>query len=123
LLEALGEPRADATGEVRLFVGGPVQPDLAFVLHSSEYRLPDTIDIGGRAGMSTNRNVLRDLGGSGGPSKSLLIFGYSGWGPNQLEGELAAKSWFTAPADPKMIFDEDRDGLWDLAMQRRTRDL
>ncbi len=123
LLEALGEPRADATGEVRLFVGGPVQPDFAFVLHSPEYRQPDTIDIGGRAGMTANRTVLRDLGGSGGPSKSLLIFGYSGWGPNQLESELAAKAWFTAPADPA---DDLRRGPRQAvgpAMQRRSRDL
>jgi putative transcriptional regulator len=52
-----------------------------------------------------------------------LAFGYAGWGRGQLEGELAVNAWFTAPADTRFVFDEDRDRLWDLAMQRRTRDL
>jgi putative transcriptional regulator len=123
LLEALGEPNPDATGDVRLFIGGPVQPELAFVLHSPDYRQPDTLDIGGRLALTTNRAVLRDIATGSGPRKSLLAFGYAGWGPNQLEGELAHKAWFTAPADTALVFDEDRDKVWERAMERRTRDL
>jgi putative transcriptional regulator len=123
LLEAFGEPSPEATGEVRLFVGGPVQPELAFMLHTPDYRQPDTLDIGGRLALTTSRAVLRDLATGSGPSKSLLAFGYAGWGPSQLEGELAHKAWFTAPADLALIFDEDRATVWERAMARRTRDL
>jgi putative transcriptional regulator len=123
LLEALGEPHPEAKGDVRLFIGGPVQPELAFVLHTPDYRQPDTIDIGGRLALTASRAVLRDIAAGSGPRKSLLAFGYAGWGPNQLEGELAYKAWFTAPADTALVFDEDRDRVWGRAMERRTRDL
>ena len=47
-------------------------------------------------------------------------FVYAGWGPGQLESELTLGGWFTADADPRLVFDEDRDKLWDDAMARRT---
>jgi putative transcriptional regulator len=123
LLEALGEPHPEATGEVRLFIGGPVQPEFAFILHTPDYRQPDTLDIGGRLALTASQAVLRDIATGSGPSKSLLAFGYAGWAPNQLEAELAHGAWVTAPADLALVFDEDRDKVWELAMARRTRDL
>jgi putative transcriptional regulator len=123
LLDALGQDAAGAAGDVRIFWGGPVQPDRVFVLHDGDYRRPGSIDIGGRMAISAGRDVFRDLAAGTGPAKRLIAFGYAGWAPGQLEGELAAKAWFTAPADPKLVFDEDRDRLWEIAMERRTREL
>jgi putative transcriptional regulator len=70
--------------------------------------------------MTSDPEVLRDIGQHEGPRQSLVAFGYAGWGPGQLEGELAAGGWFTLPEDPKLVFDFDRDRLWDEAMKRRT---
>ena len=52
-----------------------------------------------------------------------MAFGYAGWGPGQLEGELAQRVWFTTPADAKLIFEEDRERVWEDAVTRRTQDL
>ena len=43
--------------------------------------------------------------------------------PVSFEAELARNDWFIAPADPKLIFDESRDRVWEEAMARRPRDL
>jgi len=123
ILEALGETDTAVAGQVRIFAGGPVQPDIGFVVHSAEYHRPDTIDIDGRVAMTSSREILRDIANHRGPSKSLIAFGYAGWGPGQLEGELAHGFWFTTPQDAKLVFDEDRDEVWDDAMKRRTQDL
>lgn len=123
LLEGTGNPDPDAEGNVRVFAGGPVQPELGFVVHSPEYRRAETFDIDGRVAMTASRQVLRDIGHHQGPAKSLFALGYAGWASGQLEGELARNSWFTTPEDPKLIFDDDRDRLWDDAMARRTREL
>lgn len=123
LLQALGEPRGDAKGMLRIFAGGPVQPELGFVIHSLDYRRPETFPIGDRLGMTANRQIFRDIAVGRGPQKSLVAFGYAGWAPQQLEGEMAAGAWFTAPADSAIVFDEDRDRVWERAMERRTRDL
>ena len=123
LLEATGHDDAGVAGILRVFAGGPVQPELGFVVHSAEYRRAETVDIDGRVAMTASRQVLLDIGHSQGPEKSLFALGYAGWGPGQLDGELARHNWFTTPEEPKLVFDDDRGNLWDDAMARRTREL
>jgi putative transcriptional regulator len=123
LLEATGHDDADVAGILRVFAGGPVQPELGFVLHSAEYRRAETVDVDGRVAMTASRQVLLDIGHSQGPEKSLFALGYAGWGPGQLDGELARHDWFTTPEEPKLVFDDDRERLWEDAMARRTREL
>ncbi len=97
LLEAAGDIHPDVEGSVRVFAGGPVQPELGFVVHSADYHRAETVDVDGRVAMTA--------------------------GPGQLEGEMARHNWFTAPEEPKLIFDDDRDNLWEETMARRTREL
>jgi putative transcriptional regulator len=123
LLEALGEKADGAAGNVRIFAGGPVQPELGFVLHSAEYRRADTMEIDGHMAMTSSREILRDIVANRGPKQSLVAFGYAGWAPGQLEGELMQGVWFTAPADAKLIFEEERERVWENAVTRRTQDL
>jgi putative transcriptional regulator len=123
LLEAAGDTGPKVEGNVRVFVGGPVQPELGFVVHSSEYRRAETVEVDGHLAMTASRQILRDIGHNQGPAKSLFALGYTGWGPGQLEGELARHDWFTAPEEPKLVFDDDRGNLWEEAMARRVREL
>jgi putative transcriptional regulator len=123
LLEALGQDAAGVVGSVRIFAGGPVQPEIGFVLHSTDYHRPETVDIDGRVAVTSSPQVLRDIANRQGPSKSLVAFGYAGWRSGQLEGELGQRAWLTAEDDEKLIFDEDRDAVWGQAMKHRTQDL
>jgi len=123
ILEMLGEKDTNVTGKVRIFAGGPVQPETGFVIHSSDYRGPGTIDVNERVLMTSSSQILRDIGNNKGPEKSLIAFGYAGWAAGQLEDELQRRVWFTIPGDPKLIFDEDREKVWDSAYSRRTQDL
>jgi len=123
LLQALGEPSAGAKGKVRIFLGGPVQPEIGLVLHSLDYRRPETKVVNADVAMTATPEIFHDLAAGHGPKRSLVAFGYAGWAPGQLEHELALNAWFTAPADEKLIFEEDRSRVWDLAMQRRTQEL
>ena len=123
LLEALGEKGSPVNGTVRLFAGGPVQPELGFVMHSPDYMGPQTLEVDGRVSVTMSLDILRDIATGKGPQKSLIMFGYAGWGPGQLEGEIARRSWTTVPADSKLIFDEDREKLWDIVYALRIQDL
>jgi putative transcriptional regulator len=120
LLEALKLDSKGSDGTVRLFAGGPVQPEVGFIVHSADYHRRGTVDIDDRVAMTTDPEVLRDIGHHQGPKQSLVAFGYAGWGPGQLEGELALGGWFTVPEDPKLVFDIDRDKLWDETIKHRT---
>jgi putative transcriptional regulator len=123
ILEMLGEKEPTVAGTARIFAGGPVQPEIGFIVHSPDYHRPGTTDINEHAAVTSSRDILRDIGNGQGPSKSLIAFGYAGWGPGQLEGELARRDWVIAPGDQRLIFDEDRDKVWDLAFSRRMQDL
>jgi putative transcriptional regulator len=123
LLERLGERDAAVEGSVQVFAGGPVQPQMGFVLHSGDYHRRETVVIDGRFAMTQSLEVLRDIAAKRGPHKALVAFGYAGWAPGQLEAELDSEAWYVAPANPHLVFDEARDKVWEQAMARRPRDL
>jgi putative transcriptional regulator len=123
LLEILGEKNNKVDGNVQIFAGGPVQPEAAFVIHTTDYHRSETIPINGHVAVTSSREVFQDIGHNKGPRKTLIAFGYAGWGPGQLEAELAHNDWFTAMADVVLIFEERRERVWDTAMERRSRDL
>ena len=123
LAKLLGDKEPAAAGTVRIFAGGPVQPEASFVVHSSDYQRAQTISVGANVAVTSSREILRDIGHGKGPNKSLIVFGYAGWGPGQLEGELEHRVWVAAPLEPKLIFDEDRNKVWERAYAHRTQDL
>jgi putative transcriptional regulator len=112
LLKALGTDASGVTDSIRVFHGGPVGTDVGFVLHTTDYRRPDTMEIDGHIALSEAADVLRDIGLGKGPKKSLVAFGYAGWGPSQLEDEISQGSWVTAPEDMALVFDDDRAKVW-----------
>jgi putative transcriptional regulator len=120
LLAALGDDTKGVEGTVKLFAGGPVQPQIGFIVHSPDYHRAETIPIDSHVAVTSSPDALRDLGHINGPRQRLVAFGYAGWGAGQLEGELAQGAWFTEPEDPKLIFDADPAKVWDAAMARRS---
>jgi len=52
------------------------------------------------------------------PPRARVLTGYAGWGPGQLDHELAASAWLTVDVDPTLIFDTPADEMWDQAIRR-----
>jgi putative transcriptional regulator len=123
VLQAFGENAEGVTAKAPIYLGGPVQVELGTVLHSTDYRRSGTLDIDGRVALTASIEIFRDIAAGLGPKQSLIAFGYAGWGPGQLEGEIALTAWFTAPLDLHLVFEEARDKVWERAMEHRTRDL
>jgi putative transcriptional regulator len=122
LLQAFGMDATGITGNARVFLGGPVSPEIGFVVHGADYRLTDTIDIDGRVALTPAPEVLRDIGLGKGPIKSLVALGYAGWAPSQLDDEIARGDWYNVAEDPALVFDDDRANVWTDAMARRKTD-
>ena len=118
LLAATGASAGGVHGSVPLYLGGPVDPQIGFVLHSAEYHVDNTVDIDGRVALSSGAQVLRDIGLGKGPRQSLVAYGYAGWAPQQLDDELREGAWETVPEDPTLVFDDDRARVWSDAVQR-----
>jgi len=123
LLQELGQKTDGASGTIAIYAGGPVEAAVGFVLHSAEYKRPGTMAIDKDLAATSSPAVLRDIATQRGPRKYIFAFGYAGWGPGQLENELALRLWFTAPGDAKLLFDDDPAKLWQDALDRRERAL
>ncbi|MHA6197748.1 YqgE/AlgH family protein [Pseudomonas wadenswilerensis] len=88
---------------VPIYVGGPVQTDRGFVLHTNEKAYQATIQLDDLA-LSTSQDVLFAIANGTGPRQSLITLGYAGWEAGQLEAELADNAWLNCPFDPEILF-------------------
>ncbi|WP_108893511.1 YqgE/AlgH family protein [Palleronia abyssalis] len=117
LLEQLSiEGEIAANGPI--FFGGPVENSRGFVLHSSDYRQDDTtLSIDDQMGMTATLDILQAMANGAGPDKSIVALGYAGWGPGQLEEEIAQNGWLIADAEPDLVFSGDHSGKWIAAIE------
>jgi putative transcriptional regulator len=118
LLEQL-EIDADAEqSAIRVHFGGPVEHGRGFVLHSADYEANGaTMSVTEEFGMTATIDILRDIAVGRGPARSLLALGYAGWGPGQLENEIAMNGWLTTEADQELVFTTKDDAKWAAALK------
>ncbi len=95
-----------------VFLGGPVDLDSAFFLHSGEYSPGQFIEITNEIRLSRDPQILRDIAKNKGPRDYRLMLGYSGWAPGQLENELMQDGWLTLPADYEDVFVIQPELMW-----------
>lgn len=119
LLKALKLDAEGAAGEIALHEGGPVERYLGFVLHSADVTTEDSWPVGRAYAFTANPTMLSTMAKGEGPKRALFVFGYAGWGPGQLEGEMAREDWVVVQADDAIVFDGAHDTKWKRAFERR----
>lgn len=98
-----------------IYLGGPVQPEAAIVLADFEsFDVDGRIVIGSIGLLSTYRGDS-ELG----IRRARVFAGYAGWGPGQLEGEIAEEAWIIEDAFPEDIFSEEPNRLWSAVLARK----
>ena len=101
--------------------GGPVEPGRGFVLHSTDWGGQDTLQVNDEKGelfaMTGTIDVLRAIAEGRGPKQWIVALGYAGWGEGQLDEEMTRHGWFTAKADPAMLFNTPTDERWGAAFK------
>ena len=118
LLEQLGIDRTADARDIRVHFGGPVEHARGFVLHTLDYRSDGgTLEVDDGIGLTTTLDVLEHLAQGQGPSTSLLALGYAGWGPGQLESEIAQNGWLTCSAERDIIFGRANELKWSAALK------
>jgi putative transcriptional regulator len=118
LLEQLSIETPAVKRDMRVHFGGPVETGRGFVLHSSDYQQDSTLMVGDTVGLTATVDILRAIADGAGPQQGLLALGYAGWAPGQLDSEIQANGWLSAPADPDILFDNELDTKWERALSK-----
>jgi putative transcriptional regulator len=104
--------------EAVVWSGGPVMPHTGWVLHEPT-DLPieeGRVDIVPGIMLSTSPERLRALAEKP-PGKIRFVLGFSGWGPAQLEEELASGAWLNAQVTPELVFETPSAAMWEAALR------
>ncbi len=109
----IGAPRFASENPVH--IGGPVESNRGFVLHSQDHMLPDSMAITHEIGLTASVEILRDITGGTGPSHTIVSLGCAGWSAGQLDREMNENIWLNLPASTALVFEHDRETLWQQA--------
>ncbi|MBI5941448.1 MAG: YqgE/AlgH family protein [Caulobacterales bacterium] len=118
LFERIGvEPPLRRLADEAVLMGGPVERERGFVLHTDDYLLDDvSVPVMSGLALTTTKEVLQAMGGDAAPRRAILALGYAGWGPGQLEREVRENVWLVCDPDEALIFDDDHDHKWSRAL-------
>jgi len=94
--------------------GGPVQPNTGWVLfgEGGPSELDDANELAPGLSVAGSLEALRKIADRP-PASLKLMLGYAGWGPHQLEDELAQGAWLVAPVAPDVVFGVDPEAMWE----------
>lgn len=123
LLKQLDIPPSQHANDISVQMGGPVEQGRGFVLHSSEYVHEGTLVVDDELALTGTMEILKDIADGSGPEKSMLILGYAGWGPGQLDAEILDNGWLTVEADADLVFADDLETKWQHAISKLGIDL
>jgi putative transcriptional regulator len=114
------DPPLKGDSGLRLWTGGPVEKHRGFLLLGADPGV-ESERIGDGFHLTASADVLRrlleadphEIGGQ----RCRLLLGYAGWGPGQLDSELAQSAWIMVPADPDLVFSTPADEMWETAIR------
>jgi putative transcriptional regulator len=117
------DPPVKVDPEVRLWVGGPVEPQQTWVL-SSNAQGPDDEqrEICPGIVLSMSHQLALQLLQEPPSNRARILVGCSAWAPSQLDEELAASAWLTMEVDPALIFTVPPELMWETALRRLGTD-
>lgn len=95
-----------------VLIGGPVQPERGFVLHTPHGEWDSSFRISEEISVTTSRDILAAIAVGKGPEYAIVALGYSGWSPGQIEHELRENAWLTAPVHNTILFETPLDERW-----------
>ncbi len=117
-LDLVSEATQDSAPDAPVYFGGPVEHARGFVLHGTDYtRGQATLQVAPALAMTGTLDVLEDMLHGRGPERALMMLGYAGWGPGQLEDEILANGWLSVDANAKLVFGTGDGTKWEAALR------
>lgn len=113
------ELETELIGDELVMAGGPVSIERGFVLHRDDGRQWDSsLDLRPGIKLTSSVDIMQAIARNEGPRDRVVLLGYSGWGPGQLEQEIQDNAWLTLPADDPILFDTPHEKRVDAALEK-----
>jgi putative transcriptional regulator len=109
------EPHPGPLRERHVLRGGPMQTDRGFVVHPAGGEWDSTLKVSDLIHVTTSRDILAAIARGQGPQEAVVALGYAGWDGGQLEEEIRANAWLSAPVESGIIFDLPFESRWQAA--------
>lgn len=117
LLEQLSIDVEAPLSDTAVHYGGPVEQGRGFVLHGADYASEvSTLIVDDTFRMTATLDILEDIASGEGPAMRMITLGYAGWGPGQLESEIAANGWLVCDATTELVFGLANARKWEAAL-------
>jgi putative transcriptional regulator len=116
------EPAVIGGNELRLCIGGPVEPQRGWILLADPPEEADYRTICEGVYLSTSPQLLRKVLSRSPAPRARVLAGYAGWGPGQLDFELAQSAWLIGNVDIDLVFDIEPEQMWETAIRRLGAD-
>lgn len=101
-------------GEHPVNWGGPVDTDSGTMITTSPIEALEGWLLSTGLSITRSHDALLRVIGEGGQIR--LCLGYAGWGPGQLDQEIAEGSWLFTDPKPELVFSSDPDSTWEQAI-------
>lgn len=95
-----------------IFMGGPVEMNGIFFLHSSDYTTANDLEVTESVRLSRSPAILDAIANNQGPRDYRCLIGYAGWAPGQLEEEVSHEGWLILPASYNDLFKTSPEAMW-----------
>lgn len=115
------DPPVVGGNDMPLWIGGPVEPQRGWILLADEPNAEFKFIRDGLY-LSTSQTLLREVLEARPAPRARVLAGYAGWGPGQLDEELAQSAWLLADVDLDIVFDVSHDVMWETAIRRLGAD-
>ncbi|MCS6914431.1 MAG: YqgE/AlgH family protein [Myxococcales bacterium] len=100
---------------VPLRYGGPCEPSRIWVVYGGREPLAGTTTVAPGVHVGSSVSLLEQL--SNDPERPVLILsGYAGWGPGQLEREMLHESWLPGEVTTELVFSTPPSQVWEAAL-------
>ena len=98
-----------------VYIGGPVQLEQGFVLHSSSGHWQNSVEVAPDIHLTSSIDILQSIAEGQGPDDYLVMLGFAGWASGQLESELQQNSWLTSSCSADLLFHQKPEDKWQIA--------
>jgi putative transcriptional regulator len=112
------EPPVKPGNDLPLFTGGPVSLERGWIIVNEPPGDEEFREILEGIYLSASPELLRRVLETSPAPRARVLAGHAGWGPGQLDAEIAESAWLMCDADLDLVFDAEPSAMWEMAIRR-----